>query len=405
MPKHKRKSSSSSVDYTPPPRSKTKMADQQSVKEKVKEKAHESSMDNVLDNVLENEMLNGKFIGLEHLEVSLGEVSEQVAENKNNCMDSSRKIDLLISLVVKQQKQIDSLNKEVEELKSRSMRDNIIIHNVPENDSVSIHEVTIKALKDAGYSEVDDIIFDRIHRGPGIPSKSKPRIIIAKPHYYKDVERLIRVKSKAEKEQGAWVSPQHTEAVREVRRQMGEQAEMIRKSQPKANIKFGHTTLVVNGSIIKPPLVTPSVDSILKTTAQDHKDLAKINFTSKEHFHEDGSSFTARICRVKALNEVRAAYRKLLLNPDNLEATHNIAGFYLPDNTSGYADDGDYGLGRSIVRALTNNDCGKGYAVFVSRKCSGKKLGMRRFDIVKELTQKLISSEHKLPNLNTDDIS
>ena len=75
MPKHKRKSSSSSVDYTPPPRSKTKMADQQSVKEKVKEKAYESSMDNVLDNVLENEMLNGKFIGLEHLEVSLGEVS------------------------------------------------------------------------------------------------------------------------------------------------------------------------------------------------------------------------------------------------------------------------------------------------------------------------------------------
>jgi len=82
---------------------------------------------------------------------------------------------------------------------------------------------------------------------------------------------------------------------------------------------------------------------------------------------------------------VRKAYLALLLNPDNLASTHNIAGYLLPNGSTGYADDHDYGMGRATMQAIQQAGT-PGIAVFITRQYSGQKLGYKRFQIVKDIT-------------------
>ena len=68
------------------------------------------------------------------------------------------------------------------------------------------------------------------------------------------------------------------------------------------------------------------------------------------------------------------------MNPKNLSSTQNIAGYILPNSSTGYCDDGDYGMGRAILRAMEpDKGYAAGLAVFVTRQYGGVKLGLKRF--------------------------
>ena len=87
----------------------------------------------------------------------------------------------------------------------------------------------------------------------------------------------------------------------------------------------------------------------------------------------------------------------MLINPDNLAASHNAVGYVLPNGGTGYWDDREYGMGRAILRALEQyHDKARGIAVFVTRHYGGRKLGGRRWEITANISKEVIDKELSL---------
>ena len=59
------------------------------------------------------------------------------------------------------------------------------------------------------------------------------------------------------------------------------------------------------------------------------------------------------------------------MNPLKAQATHIVA-YILPNGSSGFCDDQDYGMGRRMLQAMEHmGDSGKGMAVFITRQYGG----------------------------------
>ena len=86
--------------------------------------------------------------------------------------------------------------------------------------------------------------------------------------------------------------------------------------------------------------------------------------------------------------------------PECLGASHNIVGYILPNGESGYADHGDFGMGRTVVRAM-NDQQARGRAVFVTRVYGGQKLGLQRYSVIAKLTKTLCPKSGDLHDLVT----
>ena len=136
---------------------------------------------------------------------------------------------------------------------------------------------------------------------------------------------------------------------------------------------------------MKPTLNPPTPADILKLEKEEIKQLSAIKFIQSETINARSSSFIANGTTASNLNDVRLAYSALMLNPVILQATHNIAAYILPDGSSGYCDDQDYGMGRRMLQSLEQSR-GKGIAVFITRQYGGNKLGSQRFEIARDLT-------------------
>ena len=124
-------------------------------------------------------------------------------------------------------------------------------------------------------------------------------------------------------------------------------------------------------------------------TEDERTALENIPLTKALTVKEGGSTFMVRSAPIASLQEVRQAYLALLLDPVNLASTHNIAGYVLPNGSTGYADDHDYGMGRAIMQA-TQQAGVKGMVVFITRQYGGQKLGFKRFQIVKDITTRML---------------
>lgn len=221
---------------------------------------------------------NGLSDDIAGLKESLSKSVEEVATCTQSCKTHGKLIHTLSAIIIRQQGCIDSMQSSIEELKSRLMRDNIIIHNVKETPRENVLEATRHALEKNGYV-LNDINFERIHRsGPML--QNKPRPIIAKPHRYTHTEQLVRRKLTPAIKTGAWISPQYTEQVRERLRQLGKMASSTKVTDPTAEVSLKFNQLTVNKQAIKSDLEPPSTANILNLTEDEKRDLEKIKFTT-----------------------------------------------------------------------------------------------------------------------------
>ncbi len=130
----------------------------------------------------------------------------------------------------------------------------------------------------------------------------------------------------------------------------------------------------------------------MTTTEEEEKELKKLKFIQSEVLTEAGSVFTARCTKVENMQDVHKAYKAILSDPKNLASTHNCVGYVLPNGDSGYCDDKDYGIGRTIVSAVNDTDA-SGYAVFLTRQYGGTKLGYKRFHIAYDLARQVLPTK------------
>ena len=331
----------------------------------------------------------------------LDDVLSEVARLRETNSEQREMIERLVAVITKTDEKVEHVKNDIDDVKNRMMGVNVLIHNVPECVDTELVQVTKTALKKSGYP-VDNIQFSKIHRLGERNISNKQRTVVARPANFTDINKLLSAvrMSREEKKSLAWISPQYTERIRETRRHLGEIASKYRQKEPNAKISLKHMTLTINGQKVAPSIHPPIPSSRIIINPEEKEFLESIQFQTSPIETVLGSTFVARAINVNTLEDVRAAYKALLLDPFALGATHNIAAYVLPGGQSGYCDDGDYGLGRSMLYSM-NQQKTQGRVVFITRKYGGNKLGFQRFTIVQKLTKSVCPTPSELHDLVT----
>lgn len=348
---------------------------------------------NAKNNALEK-VVNGDGGIVEEFEGAkeiIGETQADISTLRDAVSENSHVVRILAAIIEKQDKQLRDVKLELDELRMREMRGNVLFHNIPENPDENLKESVVSSFRH--IERMENIVYDRIHR-LGHPSKdSKPRIIVAKPRYYEDAERLLKVRKPGlNKQTDPWISPQHPESVRECRIQLSIMAQEMKKKDPSVKTKLSNTRLIVNGQPVNPPLqpVSAATVQLLPKVEQEELKAVAEKMVKISPKTITGSSFTAHATTVKSLNGVRTIQKAILLNPESARASHNIVAYILPTGESGYYDDGDHGMGRRMLQTLEQRGESSGVIVIITRHDHGAsrtKIGPRRFDVIRDLTR------------------
>ncbi|CAB4026051.1 Hypothetical predicted protein [Paramuricea clavata] len=130
----------------------------------------------------------------ESIEFAHAEIRELKKDNENRKKTDETTKERIEKL--EKEKENEILNKSVIDLKSRSMRDNLIFYNIPESKDEDTTNIIHKLLEEKLHLEdaSKKIKIDRTHRlGRQKQAAEKPRPIIAKFNFYQDQARRIFV--------------------------------------------------------------------------------------------------------------------------------------------------------------------------------------------------------------------
>ncbi len=304
--------------------------------------------------------------------------------------DLRSEVDMLKALAVKQSNEIGALKRGLVDLQTHSMEDNIF-HNVAESRGENCEGKVRDILKSKSFKG-NIFVFEKIHRmGKYVPTSTHPRPIVAKLASYQQRSTMLQFGSKLPKDMKQFrITPQFPPSVREKRRQLSEVAEAAKATDKKVSTKIASDSLYINGECYREKLPCPTPRELLYMSDVERTEAMNKKFIECS-VTVGGCTFVARAASAISINDVRLLYKGLLLNPQNVSATHNIAGYRLYSPVSsktedGYNDDGDFGLGRVIRNTL--QECqSQNVAVFVTRFYGGAHLGSQRFAAVKDLVK------------------
>ena len=164
------------------------------------------------------------------------------------------------------------------------------------------------------------------------------------------------------------------------------------------NIRRGE--LYVNNQVYRPPVTPPNSSEIMYPADMAHVNRIKLNKGKSQI--RGGCCFIGYTAEVKTVADVRAAYTKVVrLNANALHVacSYRLAGVdYI--NLRGYADDHEYGAGRTLYMMLENKNI-YGKALFMVRYYGNKHLGPARFTAMRDAVQTALDAEPaRLPGFN-----
>lgn len=350
---------------------------------------------------------NGLKCELHRVAVDTGENSSSLAIQSNQSSDLKSEVDLLKAVVIKQSQQIAHLYAENDDLRNRSMKNNVLFHNLYElqgsNGSENAEQTVMRFLQNTKMPDVEGLVFERVHRLGQYKAGAKvPRPIIARLLSSKDTERILfHARSLPKGVDGKLyprITPQYSTRLREKRRTLTEVAtEVKNKSTEKVTTRLNKDRLFINNNLHHEPVVTPTPAEILNTTTEEKRDIQHGPMLIHGDTHTlGGHTFTATVAEVTSIQDVRTAYKKLLLTPSLLGAAHNICAYSLynhetTQSVTGYQDDDEHGAGRFIGSLLKRHNA-KNIVMFVTRRyLTSAHLGAERFNIMEDAVNSALS--------------
>ena len=143
-----------------------------------------------------------------------------------------------------------ALMNSVIDLKARSMRDNLLFYNLPENRDENTTEVVQNLLAEKlGLENAKNIKIDRSHRlGKKKSGESKPRPIVAKFNFHQDKVTILQNARKLKGTQ-IGISEQFPEEIAKERKRLYPELKKARSNGMKANLV--RDKLFINGELFR----------------------------------------------------------------------------------------------------------------------------------------------------------
>ena len=295
-----------------------------------------------------------------------------------------KEMQVMKSIIINLDRRVTQQENEIVDLRGRSMRDNILIHNLKEEENENLGTKVIGLIK--AHMNLD-VEFIRIHRnGPKHPGNPKPRIITGKLKNYNDKEHILQVMRQLREDKNSslpfYITPQTPQQVHENKKKLQDLNYKYRTDKVMTKIT-GNTLVFPNGNVYRDKVQEPRAEDLLTMKEEEVKKLEDITVYATE----GGNSFKAIASQVSSYAQVRNFYRRVLRDPEYASANHNILVYRFTGSEGlvhdGYQDNGEYGAGRRILKELCDQNVSN--AVVIVSRINGKHLGPRRFQIMKDI--------------------
>ena len=236
-------------------------------------------------------------------------------------------INMLKSVVINLDKTVRKQQSEITDLKSRSMNQNLLIHNLPEEENENLFRRIPQLIKEhLGI----DTSFVNIHRnGPKNPSK--PRTITGRLEKFTDKEKILQAQKDKRKNEGSgqvqqntlfYITPQRPIEVSENRKKLQEISNQYWKENVKTRF-VGDKLVFPNGHTYKEKVVKPTPGNVLMLDQVEKETLQKIQISALETSAEE-NIFKIAAATTETYNHARNLYKKVIIDPAYSTADHNI---------------------------------------------------------------------------------
>ena len=318
------------------------------------------------------------------IEERLQEVTEHtndqdsmLAELRGENRKLQKEVELLKSFVVRLERKVDQQHEELLDLKSRSMRDNLVLHGLKEEKGENLKETFQNVLKE-GLKIDKAVPIDRIHRlGKLVQGRNRP--VVVKFSAYQDRELVMeKKKNLAQTKPDLHFSPQFPEEVRDRRNRAYDVQKQYDPKTVKTKLLHDKLLFVDSGTTFKEKVQLPKADSVLSEVDSTQN---KVDVKHSATIHGHNNTLVARAAGASTLKEARDAVRTIVSQPDVIRARANVMVYRIQtDNdkvTDGYDDDGDTGVGKQVLQLMRKNNV-KNVVVVVTRDGNAK-MGPQRF--------------------------
>jgi len=313
---------------------------------------------------------------------------ELLTEELNCTKDYTR---ILEGRLTRAEKAIEEMKEENLYQEARSMRDNLVFFNIPE-ETTGEEEDTKAVLREflteemkVGEEDMEKIEFDRVHRsGPKLPDQH--RIIVAKfnPGYGKDI--VLKHGKNLDKAKRFGVNEQLPKELEQRKKQLRPQFKEARNNNKKP--KWILDKLVIDNKIIK--VEKDKVRDINTNTTKVAAAMTIKHAPFMEHNKESfrgPTTYQGHTAAISSQDDIIPTLHAIYADYKVARASHNTYAYRLKSAggriTEHFQDDGDHGAGYHLLNLLKEKNI-TNRLVCVSTWSSGARLGRARFDQVRQ---------------------
>jgi hypothetical protein len=297
---------------------------------------------------------------------------------------------ILEGRLTRSEKLVEDMREQLLQQQARSMRDNLVFFNIPEQHDENTEAVLKKFLTDemkVSASDMENIKFDRVHR-TGQKAPSWNRIIVAKfnPSHGKDL--VLRHAKNLDKSKKFGVNEQLPRELEERKKRLlpkFKEAKTERK-----NPKWSVDRLIIDNRVTK--VERDTIRDINTNTTEVAKGM-RVKRAPPMTYNK--TSFQGHTTPIACQDDIIPALHAVYADSRVARATHNTYAYRLKAGniiTEHYEDDGDYGAGRQLLKLLKDKNI-TNRIVCVSSWSGGTHLGRARFGHLVESAKLVLESD------------
>ena len=325
-----------------------------------------------------NKKINGKGginDEIAELQEGLGTSTTEVTDLQRIVTNQQREISTLKYLVIHLSNKVELQENQLSDLGTRSMGDNIIVHNLVEDESENLETEVNKFITQE--LKLPKVKFDRIHRsGATGPQSKRPRIIVAHLSDPSRKEVLMKAAAAYRKsspdEDGIRFSNQYPEDIRDKRQRLFQKCNQYQEENIQCQVKHDKLVFKQNGSVYQEKVHTPKPFEILEAASDPKKCelLENIDVCMGNKHRDKRNTIYSTACSVDSYSKVRNFALKSMLEDKRASATSNVLVYSFVDKDGklqeGWDNDHEYGAGQAILRYMQENE-NTNCAVMMSR--------------------------------------